>query len=487
VAFAAADVMAAPVVLRGADERRARQAPATGGLVTKTYDEDPTIFCNPERGWYYPIQPGGGGNPGNLTTPHPPIQAAKLRLLREQGISLIRDCVLIGSYMHRLIGSSYLEEIGRNFAAVREAGLKVIPRFLYDWGDTNRDASESIVNQHIDQLQPLLSANWDVIAYLETGFFGSCGEGWQSEHGYVKDWHLQESGARVVRRVLDALPPERMLAVRFPCYKWTLVGNAPVARYEAYAGTPKARLGTFDDGFLYDAWQLDPVDSDRAREYLAADGQFTVQGGEPSGATDYAKQADAVSECALRHISGLTGRQGEAQELYEVWKQTGTFEQFSRRLGYRFRLLEAQVPQAMTPGGRFELGMTIVNEGFAKPYNARMVEIILRHEQTGAKHLVEVRGPAQNRLWLPAEGETKRLMVTAGLPESAPPGRYELLLNLPDPCPTLRDRPAYSMRLANRGVWEDSTGYNSLCHSVSVDRNAYGEGCTGETMFRPSG
>jgi len=391
VAFAAAGVTAAPAVLRGADEQGAgRQAPATCRLVAKTYDEDPTIFCNPERGWYYPIQPEGGGRPGNLTSPHPAVEAAKLRSLREQGISLIRDCVLIGAYMDGPIGSSYLEEIGRNFAAVREAGLKVIPRFLYDWGDTNRDASESIISQHVEQLQPLLRAHWDVIAYLETGFFGGCGEGWRSEHAYVNDWQLQESGARVVRRVLDALPPERMLVVRFPCYKWTLVGNAPVSPNEAYMATPEARLGTFDDCFLYDAWQLDPVDSEGARRYLAADGQFTVQGGEPSGATDYAKQTDAVAECALRHMSGLAARQGDAQELYELWNRNGTFGQLSRRLGYRFRLVEAKMPQSVAPGGQFELAMTMANEGFARPYNARAVEVILRYEKTGAKYLMTV-------------------------------------------------------------------------------------------------
>jgi hypothetical protein len=100
---------------------------------------------------------------------------------------------------------------------------------------------------------------------------------------------------------------------------------------------------------------------------------------------------------------------------------------------------------------------------------------------------VEVKGPAQNRLGLPAEGEISSLTVTAGLPQSMPPGRYELLLSLPDPCPALRGRPDYSIRLANKGVWEESTGYNSLGHTVNVDRDARTDGYSGEMMFRRSG
>lgn len=48
------------------------------------------------------------------------------------------------------------------------------------------------------------------------------------------------------------------------------------------------------------------------------------------------------------------------------------------------------------------------------------------------------------------------------------PGTYEAFLNLPDPEATLRRRPEYSIRLANEGVWEPSTGYNNLQATIAI-------------------
>lgn len=49
------------------------------------------------------------------------------------------------------------------------------------------------------------------------------------------------------------------------------------------------------------------------------------------------------------------------------------------------------------------------------------------------------------------------------LPESLKAGAsYTLWLNLPDISPNLHDNPAYSVRVASRGVWDESTGYNRI-------------------------
>ena len=41
-------------------------------------------------------------------------------------------------------------------------------------------------------------------------------------------------------------------------------------------------------------------------------------------------------------------------------------------------------------------------------------------------------------------------------------GEYTLSLNLPDPAEKLRNNPMFSIRLANKNVWDESTGYNKL-------------------------
>jgi hypothetical protein len=58
--------------------------------------------------------------------------------------------------------------------------------------------------------------------------------------------------------------------------------------------------------------------------------------------------------------------------------------------------------------------------------------------------------------------------VSAPIPASIPQGVYAVYLNLPDPATSIRDRPEYSIRLANKDVWEEATGYNSLLHTVNI-------------------
>ena len=48
------------------------------------------------------------------------------------------------------------------------------------------------------------------------------------------------------------------------------------------------------------------------------------------------------------------------------------------------------------------------------------------------------------------------------------PGKYELLLNLPDGYKSLQSNPLYSIRLANEKIWEEKTGYNKLEQFVEV-------------------
>lgn len=77
---------------------------------------------------------------------------------------------------------------------------------------------------------------------------------------------------------------------------------------------------------------------------------------------------------------------------------------------------------------------------------------------------------SRNQLWLPGPGETNTLQITAAKPADAALGAYELFLNLPDPYPSLHDRPEYSLRLANEGIWETSSAFNHLGHTVNISR-----------------
>ena len=102
------------------------------------------------------------------------------------------------------------------------------------------------------------------------------------------------------------------------------------------------------------------------------------------------------------------------------------------------------------------------NEGYAAPYNPRDVRLVLRNTSSGA--LTRLTLNSDPRSW--AAGATVSIKQTVTVPSSVPAGRYQLLLELPDPL--LPTRPDYSIRLANQGTWDATTGLNNLTASVTV-------------------
>ena len=84
---------------------------------------------------------------------------------------------------------------------------------------------------------------------------------------------------------------------------------------------------------------------------------------------------------------------------------------------------------------------------------------------TSSSDLSSIAAPAPER-----RAPERTVDMRAKIPQAAPPGVYELLLNLPDPLPKLANRPEYAIRLANAQTWEAKTGFNSLRRTVQVIR-----------------
>jgi hypothetical protein len=144
------------------------------------------------------------------------------------------------------------------------------------------------------------------------------------------------------------------------------------------------------------------------------------------------------------------------------WTSQGCYNDISKRLGYRFRLISGTLPQRAAPGGTLSVKLRMTNEGFAGLYNPRSLELVLRNRNNGQETRVTINPGEDVRLFLPAAGETKDLTLNGRLPSGIATGNYDLFLNLPDPSSSLSRRASYSIRLANSNTWESSTGYNKL-------------------------
>jgi hypothetical protein len=445
-------------------------------VVAATYPVSDQNFPNPERGFFVQTAYNPERKPG-------PLSAAVLARAREHGMSLLRMSWVLSEFRDRPLSPAMLDRIRADCATARAAGVKIIARFNYNQGPVGEpDAPLEIVLGHIDQLRPVLRENSDVLAFLEAGFIGTWGEWHHSTNGLTD--HTRE----VVEKLLGALPPDRMIALRYPRAKTELYGSAPLTSAEDFDGTPCARIGAHNDCFLASrtdrgTWTMSNMASEKA--FYHADNLFVPQGGETcqtqADGRPLISCENALRELVYQRFNTLNS--GFNQEVLTGWETSGCMPEIQRRLGYRFRLMESSlevVARAIPPaapaimpardpsretastGTVARATVTLRNDGFGNLYNPRPVFLIARDRATGRMTRQAI--PTDPRRWMPDETTTIHTDITL------PPGEYDLLLHLPDASEALRTRSEYSVRFANPDVWEPATGMNRLAERVTIAR-----------------
>ncbi|GAB3805976.1 hypothetical protein GCM10028819_40390 [Spirosoma humi] len=474
-----------------------------------TYSESQQDFPNPERGFYVPIStssarfvPLDGPTLASYRTQAQHVSKASYPIQ----CSLVYRSYRLETFKNSPLSKDFLEKVDQDFAIARQAGVKLILRFAYteqansgNCPDQYKicppygDAPKAIVLAHISQLSPLFQKNADVISVLQMGFIGIWGENYFTDYfgdastnslGVVPDSSWQDRN-QVLAALLKALPKDRMVQVRTPQIKQRFVygPKAPVSSAamgvgEPYQRSDPARIGFHNDCFLasaddygtfYDvgnsSTKRGPA-TDILRRYMAQDSRYTAVGGETcddafSPQNDCEPLGRAEQEMALMHYSYLNASYNN--DVNNDWQTQGCMGRIQRRLGYRFVLRSATIPDRIKAGERLPIDLALSNVGYSAPYNPRPLELILRNTASGAIHRITIEADAR-RLSPGAHLLRHKLQ----LPAAMKAGRYELLLNLPDGYQSLAQNPVYSIRLANTEIWEAQTGYNKLNHTLIV-------------------
>ena len=185
-------------------------------------------------------------------------------------------------------------------------------------------------------------------------------------------------------------------------------------------------------------------------------------GGETCKECEYSNGANAVKEMEKYHWSYLCN--SYHPDILSSWVNDNHMDEIKRRLGYRFALDKIYLTQKPKAGEQFDAQVTLHNSGFAAPANKRDVELIFV-SKSDPKTKYIYKQTEDPRFWM--GGEKHQCTLSCTLDEQMK-GEYKLYLNLPDPYPSLHDNPLYSIRLANKDVWEEATGYNYLT-TVTVE------------------
>ncbi len=448
------------------------------GQTTVTYKYSNKIFPNPERGLFTPFP-----TPEDGFMTHPiassnedSLAISDLKAIRAKGQTLIGLEFHLDHFRHRKLSEDELGIISNDFRLVREAGLKCVLRFAYNYGIGGPDAPLKIILEHISQLKPIFRANYDVICVMQAGFIGAWGE-WHSSTNGLDD---ATDRRKVVFAELKALPKSRMVQVRTPHYaRGIFCRKTPLSRSEAFDGSNFSRVGQHDQCFLA-SWNDfgTYVDTARGTEYISETCRYTPFGGEACHLSPFCECGNAIYQMERLHWSYMSSTWNPA--VLNYWKTKGCMNEIERRIGYRFELLRGTYSDSLKPGEAFHFSISLTNVGFAALFNPRDVEIILRNDSDDDRYVASL--PVDPRFWQP--GDTVDLAGQIGIPSNLPPGRYSLYLNLPDPAPRLRFRPDYSIRIANKDVWQYATGYNNLNATVAIVASHAGGVYKGKLMFR---
>lgn len=430
------------------------------------------------------------------------------------GLTIGQFYVYLTDYTQRPLDEVLLGRIQSEFDAMRRAGVKALLRFAYETTNqspTNGPTRETVL-RHMDQLQPLLERNRDVLYVLQAGFIGAWGE-WHSAVHLRTD----EDRAAILRRLLTLAPHDRFVQVRCVPYKTRLVPMLtgrpyrPLDAAQAFGDSPEARIGFHNDGVLAgpshggsfgrgEAGDSSFDTMTRESPWVPVDGELfwadqgwngtetkgnALRGGEVaqylrlhhfttfSLAHSYSEREGAnfsmdrwrsepVTPADLASAR-LPVSDGWFEDAYGKPVTRAWFDYLRDHLGYR---LEARTTEWTSPakaGAPWSVELTLINRGFAAPIHARPV-VLLFIPRRGKP--VELPLAADPRTWQPfAPGDpafnalSHAVKFQGALPD-LPPGDYSLALWLPDAAPSLRHDPRYAIRLANRDTtwWTDEEG-----------------------------
>lgn len=477
VALCAVVLLAAACGGGGAGEAAAAAGAASGGaadaggaaaVAKARFVATDADWPNPERGFYR----------ASWSTLQA-LSAGDVQDAYQEGYRLLYTRLDLSAYRAADLPDGLLAQLEAAFARARAGGIKLIVRAAYNDPQSEtayrnaQDAPLDRVLRHIAQLKPLLQRYADVIAFVQAGFIGAWGE-WHTSSN-----QLTAPAARTQVRdaLLDAVPASRFVQLRQPGYAMDWAPTLPTLS-AALGGAQ--RIGVHNDCFLASTTDVGTYDDDAGRratqrDYVDRLGDLAPFGGETC---DPADEADAAPRTTCADILGEGARYNLTylnSEYYRPlfhgrWEQAGCMAEVRRRTGYRLQLLEAAHAAAADRGQSLPLAITVRNAGWARVFNPRGVQVLLR-DASGAVRRLEAAG-ADPRAWTP--GADHPADLRAAVPADLPAGSYEVWLALPDADSRLAADARYALRPANADDaaagqrWDATLGAFALGTRVQV-------------------
>ncbi|MEP9380117.1 DUF4874 domain-containing protein [Aquabacter sp. CN5-332] len=367
------------------------------------------------------------------------------------------------------------EQLKDKLALVRASGLKVILRFIYNYGPASVfDAGDStcsgatsvppdrFISDILTDMQAVSTVvleNADVIYALEAGFIGFWGE-WHNSS--CSENATPDAHNIFLDQFRSTFQSRLNLEVRYPYVLLDYAkhkGSAPPnyralglgIHNDAFASSPDD-LGTFTAKEGYSSGELRAA-AQAAGAALTTTGEFaqlysTRQDCQPF--VSYARRYSLSSQNIQSFSSVLEGWYDSKPPCYA---------QIIRAIGPHLALDRAAFsPAGMAPGLGLTVHMSLRNFGMSRFARNRPILLYARKTTGGAPFQIGTMKGDLTRL----EPNGAAPLLLTGRARFPGRGSYELLLRLPDPHPRLAGRDEYALPVENVGVGDVLPGYGLL-------------------------
>ena len=413
-------------------------------------------FPNPERGFYkYAADPAK-------------LDAYYLNSITQQGYRLIYTPADLSQWRNQDLPQSYLNSLNDGFELMRQAGVKAVLRFAYDYEASGKDTNLAQVKRHIEQLKPIINRNADVIAVWQGGFIGAWGEWHSSANGLNSDSNKKE----IAQALLAALPANRQLNLRYPydLIKWY---GTPASAEDFANNSEKARIGIHNDCYLasiddtgtYQPRHDQTIEAQRmfTRQHV----QYTSFGGETCAPVANARTtcSDILREGKEFRLAYLNYDYHET--FIDGWTKEGCMADVQKNIGYRIELSQFQISSQANASGSLKWALKLSNQGWARPINPRNIVVRFTSSSGSSKDVVL----ENTNLRTLDSGASAQWEGTLTLPNLSA-GEYSISLGAPDPDARLASNTRFSLRFANADSgnvqWNLKTGFLDTGLKVNV-------------------
>ncbi|WP_455017601.1 DUF4832 domain-containing protein [Kingella oralis] len=430
--------------------------PNNASMLSVQFTPSTLDFPNPERGFYkYAADPAK-------------LDADYLNSITQQGYRLIYTPADLSQWRNQDLPQSYLNSLNDGFELMRQAGVKAVLRFAYDYEASGKDTNLAQVKRHIEQLKPIINRNADVIAVWQGGFIGAWGEWHSSANGLNSDSNKKE----IAQALLAALPANRQLNLRYPydLIKWY---GTPASAEDFANNSEKARIGIHNDCYLasiddtgtYQPRHDQTIEAQRmfTRQHV----QYTSFGGETCAPVANARTtcSDILREGKEFRLAYLNYDYHET--FIDGWTKEGCMADVQKNIGYRIELSQFQISSQANASGSLKWALKLSNQGWARPINPRNIVVRFTSSSGSSKDVVL----ENTNLRTLDSGASAQWEGTLTLPNLSA-GEYSVSLGAPDPDARLASNTRFSLRFANADSgnvqWNLKTGFLDTGLKVNV-------------------